>query len=274
MREPKPADTPINEERLETWRERFEGYRYGVTQARIERWLTRFGDADKDVAARLLDAVELITAEEVHAAFRALLGQIPGWHRTRAKRKGRFAFVSFSSSSGESGDTMIHQFRLANELNKSAFNSLFTYKSDLLRGELGAEDTVVFIDDFVGSGTQAVNAWERVFQELTTEIGNVYLATIAAYKIGSDEIKAKTRVQLLAHRPLGYRHSLFRDECEHFTPREKQRILHYCELASPNRPKGFGDCALAVVLYHQCPNNSLAVLHASSRRWDPLFPRT
>jgi hypothetical protein len=30
---------------------------------------------------------------------------------------------------------------------------------------------------------------------------------------------------------------------------------------------------LVIVLYHQCPNNTLAVLHASSKEWEPLFPR-
>lgn len=274
MRTPKPADTLIDNDRLETWRERFEGYRYGVTVGRIERWLRRFEDEDKDTAARLLDAVEFISAEEVHAAFRTLIKQIPGWDRAKGKRNGKFAFVPFSSSEGESGGTMLHQFRLANELNKKEFNSLFIGRSDLARSGLGADDTVVFVDDFVGSGTQAVTAWEENFQELTAEIGNVYLATVAAYQMGSSAIKAKTRMQLLAHRTLSYRQSLFHETCRHFTDQEKTRILHYCTLASPNHPRGFGECALAVVLYHQCPNNSLAVLHASSRKWDPLFPRS
>lgn len=274
MRTPKPVDTPIDEERLETWRERFEGYRYGVTEARIERWLERFGDSDKDTAARLLDAVEFISAEEVHAAFRSVLSQIPGWDRAKAKRKGKFAFVAFSSSAGESGDNMLHQFRLANELNNKAFDSLFIGRSELLRSGLGADDTVVFVDDFVGSGNQAVTAWEKMFQELTTEVGNVYLATVAAYQMGSSEIKKKTRMQLLAHRTLSNRQSLFHSTCHHFSDHEKQRILHYCAIASPKYPRGFGDCGLAVVLYHQCPNNSIAVLHATSNKWDPLFPRS
>jgi hypothetical protein len=45
-------------------------------------------------------------------------------------------------------------------------------------------------------------------------------------------------------------------------------------VASQRHPRGFGDCGLVIVLYHQCPNNSLAVLHASSGNWEPLFPRS
>jgi hypothetical protein len=256
------------------WQRRFAGYRQGVTEQGIIDWLDGFEPGDRDTAARLLDAVEFIPAAQVHAAYRSILSILPGWQRTATRRTGRFAFVAFSTSAGESGDNMLHQFRLANNLNHHEWDRLFIGRSDLLRAGLGATDTVVFVDDFVGSGQQAVTAWEKMFQELTTEVGNVYLATVAAYKVGRDEIKAKTRMQLLAHRSLGYSNSLYRGECHHFTPREKQRILHYCQLASPKHPKGFGDCALALVLYHQCPNNALAVLHASSRDWDPLFPRS
>jgi hypothetical protein len=236
--------------------------------------LGQFDDADKDLAARLLDAVEFISAEQLHAAFRSLLARLPGWHRNAHQRSGRFAFVAFSSSAGESGDNMLHQFRLANNLNHREFDSLFIGRSDLLRSGLGAEDTVVFLDDFVGTGTQAVTAWQNMFQELTSQIRNVYLVTVGAFRIGSDRIGRETRMQLLTHRSLGDHDNLFHDECIHFGAHEKNRILHYCRLASPSHPRGFGDCGLVIVLYHQAPNNTVAVLHASSQKWEPLFPRS
>lgn len=274
MRTPRPAGTQIDARRRATWRGRFEGYRYGVTDARLLEWVSQFEDPDKDAAARLLDAVEFISAEQLHAALRSVLRRLPGWHRTARMRQGRFAFVAFSSSAGESGDTMLHQFRLANNLNQHAFDSLFIGRSDILRERLGPDDTVVFLDDFVGTGNQAVTAWQKMFQELTADVGNIYLATVAAFMEGSERIRNETRVQLLAHRMLGYRDSLFREDCRHFTKHDKNRLLHYCRIASHDRPLGFGGCGLVIVLYHQCPNNSLAVLHATSREWEPLFPRS
>lgn len=273
MRPPHPANTPINAKRRSTWQRRFGSYRYGVVEAGIVEWLKQFSKADRDTAARLLDAVEFISAEQIHAAFQCQLDQIPGWHRDTTKRKGRFAFVPFSSSAGESGDSMLHHFRLATNLNKSTFNPLFIGRSDLVRSKLGVDDTVVFLDDFVGSGNQAVEAWQEIFQELTTQIGNVYLLTVGAYRTGRDRVMNETRMQLLAHRRFGYKDNLFHKDCAKFTKPEKDRILHYCKLASPVNPRGFGECGLVVVLYHQCPNNSLAVLHVTSRNWVPLFPR-
>jgi hypothetical protein len=273
LRTPRPIDTPIDNRRRSLWRSRFEGYRYGVTDARLSEWLDQFGDGDKDTAARVLDAVEFISAEQIHAAFRSLLNRLPGWHRFKNQRRGKFAFVAFSSSAGESGDAMLHQFRLANNLNSRSFDSLFIGRSDILRSGLGKDDTVVFLDDVVGSGKQAVEAWQKMFQELTAEVGNIYLFTIAAFAKGSDRLKSETRIELFAHRHLANRDSVLHADCAHFSAQEKDRILHYCKLASPLKPWGFGDCGLVIVLSHQCPNNSLAILQATSKEWEPLFPR-
>ena len=274
MRTPRPANTPIDARRRLIWQRRFASYRYGVTEAGIQDWLDQFHDADKDTAARLLDSVEFISAEQLHAAFRSLLARVPGWHRNARHRGGKFAFAPFSSSAGESGDSMLHEFRLANELNHREFDPLFIGRSDLLRSGLGGDDTVVFLDDFVGSGRQAVTALQTMFQELTAQIGNVYLVTVGAFRDGSDRIKEETTMQLLTHRSLGYQDNLFHDDCNHFSANEKNRILHYCKIASPAKPRGFGDCGLVLVLYHQCPNNALAALHATSQEWVPLFPRS
>lgn len=273
MRPPRPQGTPIDNRRRTIWRGRFEGYRYGVTDARLSEWLDQFSCEDRDVAARILDAVEFISAEQVHAAFRSLLKKLPGWDRVKKRRNGKFAFVAFSRTAGESGDTMLHQFRLANGLSSAQFDELFIGRSDLLRSGLGIDDTVVFLDDFVGSGKQAVDAYQGMFQELTAGIGNVYLFTVAAYEKGVERIRSLTSIELFAHRHLGYRDSLLHQECVHFSAGEKNRILHYCKSASPIRPLGFGDCGLVIVLSHQCPNNSLAILHATSQIWEPLFPR-
>jgi hypothetical protein len=273
LRAPRPSDTPIDNRRRSLWRSRFEGYRYGVTDARLSEWLEQFTNGDRETAARVLDVVEFISAEQMHAAFRSLLKRLPGWHQSERKRKGRFVFVAFSRTAGESGDAMLHQFRLANNLNKRAYDSLFIGRSEILRAGLRKDDTVVFLDDFVGSGKQAVEAWQTMFQELTAEVGNVYLFTVAAFNKGATRIRDETRIELLAHRQFNNSDSVLHDDCRHFAQHEKDRILHYCKMASPENPWGFGDCGLVVVLSHQCPNNSLAMLHATSQRWEPLFPR-
>ncbi|MGC4031565.1 MAG: hypothetical protein QM754_07500 [Tepidisphaeraceae bacterium] len=245
-----------------------------MTDARLSEWLDQFAANDRDVAARVLDVVEFIPAEEIDAAFRSLLKRLPGWHRFKKRRTGKFVFVAFSRTAGESGDSMLHRFRLANNLNTRYFDKLFIGRSDLLRQGLGKDDTVVFLDDFVGSGNQAVDAWTGMFQELTATVGNVYLLAVAAFARGVDRIRKETRLGLLAHRNLNNRDSMPHDDCSRFSAAEKARIDDYCRIASTKNPWGYGGCGLVVVLAHQCPNNSLAILHESCQNWDPLFPRS
>lgn len=274
MRRPRPSGTPINNHRRSSWRSRFEGYRYGVTDAGLSDWIEQFKPSDRDIAARMLDSVEFISAENVDAAFRSLLKRLPGWHLHKKHRRGEFAFVAFSKTAGESGDAMLHRFRLANGLNTRFYDSLFIGRSEILSARLGPDDTIVFLDDFVGSGTQAVDAWRQIFDELTAGIGNVFLVTVAAFAKGAERIKDETRIELITHRHLTNSDSLHLGECTHFSSYEKRRIKHYCNIASPEKPWGFSECGLLIVLSHQCPNNSVAVLHASSTEWEPLFPRS
>jgi hypothetical protein len=43
---------------------------------------------------------------------------------------------------------MLAAFRVANQLTAKRHDELFIYKADLMKEQLGPEDTVVFVDDF------------------------------------------------------------------------------------------------------------------------------
>src|SRR5207245_1228910 len=80
----------------------------------------------------------------------------------------------------ESSDRMLHTFRAANGLNAERFDNLFIHKSELLRQNLGAADTVVFVDDFAGTGEQAVTAWKESLGELLPGRPRIFLVLAVA----------------------------------------------------------------------------------------------
>jgi hypothetical protein len=196
-----------------------------------------------------------------------------GWSRDVSRRRGKWRFAAFSASAGESGDSMLHEFRRANNLAGKPYNDLFIHRSDLLREKLSADDTVVLIDDFIGTGDQACSAWDEQFGELLAEVGHVYLIVVAANHTAIDRVNNQTGMQVFAHVRLGAADNVFASECQAFTDQEKTQLLLYCRRASRLYPKGHGDCGLLVVFAHTCPNDSIAILHASSRTWEPLFRR-
>lgn len=272
MKRPPPPGTAINMRRMRRWMTDFPGYRTTVTEQRIDRWLDQFRRADRDLAARVLDIVDFITNEQIAAAFRSILNSLPGWDIDAVRRDGIWRFVPFSSSAGESGDTMLHKFRLANRMTARSYNELFIYKSDLFRANLGPQDTVVFVDDFSGSGTQVCNAWPET-EELLPGKPKIFLALVASTVRARDRIQRETEIVVVPHQTLAETENIFSAFCDCFTDDEKENILRYCRRADRNQPKGFGECGLVLVFAHNCPNNSIPILHKSGNNWEGLFRR-
>lgn len=270
MRLPQRRGTAISPARLQGWLNSFPGYRHGLTVADIENWLQQFQEEHRDVAARILDAVEYITPDETSSAYRNLLEALPGWNRDEKKRNGQWRFVPFSVSEGESGGAMMHPFRTANNLAGKQFNSLFVHWSQL--ASLSRNDTVVFVDDFSGSGNQVKEYWPT-FEEVLANGPTVYLLLIAATTGAQAEIARNTPIELRSERVLDASDNIFATACKHFSKTEKKSILKYCCRASSVEPQGRGSCGLLVVLAHKAPNNTIPILHKRNKRWKGLFRR-
>jgi hypothetical protein len=273
VKTPRKRGTPVDAKRITDWVERFSGYRTKISGTRIEAWLGHFDQPHKDAAARVLDAVEFYGHEQLDSAFRSVLGELPGWHRNAAQRTGRWRFVPFTLSPGESGDSMLHGFRVANKLSSSAFDDLFVYKTDLLRERLVAEDTVVFVDDFAGTGDQAAAAWRESLEELLPGRPRAFLLLVAAIQEAVTRIGSETPLRVRPFRRLKAGDNFFAPECTQFSEAEKRAILSYCRRADATRPRGYGECGLLVVMAHRCPNNSIPILHARSQQFKGLFVR-
>jgi hypothetical protein len=274
MRRPLDRGAAINSRRYQRWLAIFSGYRNPVTQGLIELWLNCFAARDQDLAARILDAVYFIGYQQIQHCFRQILAGLEsiGWHSNQRRRRGRWFFVAFSGSVGESGDRMIHDFRMANSMTRKQFDYLFIHRSELVANKIGPEDTVVLIDDFSGTGKQVCDSW-RVFHELLAGGPRIILVLVAATSAAIQRIRDETEMEVRCCTRLQSADNIFAAECEHFTEGEKATVLRYCHTANKNTPKGFGDCGLVLVLAHRCPNNTIPILHANHDDWIGLFPR-
>jgi hypothetical protein len=275
MRQPSPPGTTIDAKRKQIWHDRFLNYRYPPTHDAIASFLKQFGRKHRDVGARLLDSVEVVTRVQIEQAFKTLMENLPGWHRDKSKRKGEWRFVPYSFSAGESGDQMIAAFRQAMGMRQQHYNELFIHPHNLTDQKLRGDDTVVLVDDFSGSGNQACESWNKLFRELVGGVGTAYLIVVAATTAAQESIRNKTDLQVLCEHNLDASDNIFSEECGHFSEEEKQAILSHCTKHFPNEPRGYGECGLLYVLQHDCPNNSIPLLHKQKKnKWVPLFPRS
>lgn len=144
--------------------------------------------------------------------------------------------------------------------------------SELIREGLGVGDTVIFVDDFAGTGTQACDAWPMI-EELLPEGPNIYLVLVVASSTARERIGNETGLSVIPCQELAEQDNIFSPECAHFTEQEKERILEYCALADSKQPRGFGDCGYVIVFAHRCPNNTIPILHTRHNKWEGLFRR-
>ncbi len=280
MRTPKARGKPIDSARIRGWLDRFDGYRVAATDERLKTWLRNFKGQDIDLGARVLDAVTFLKPEDVEDALRRTVDRLPGWHKSKTQRVGKWRFVAFSVSAGESGDSMLHRARTALGMAGNQHNEVFIHKAELMQANLGTADSVVFVDDFAGTGQQACRAWNgdaklgiTGLTELLPGNPKTYLILVAAGKRAVERIGQETKLKLLTRHVLDKSDDIFAVDCEHFTPAEKDGLLAYCRRADRKKPRGFGDCGFVIVLAHRTPNNSIPVLHANHDRWRGLFPR-
>ena len=257
------------------WVQRFGAYRHAIDIPSVNTWLHQFEDADLDLAARVLDCVDFVGAQGIAASFRTGLNSLGGWHADPTKRVGKWRFCPWSTSAGESGDSMLHNFRIANNLSAKtkAVKELFIQPAEIVMSRLGSEDSLVFVNDFVGSGSEVCEAWENYFSELAAGVGNVYLLVSVSCSSGRKRIAEETDVKVVFGQELTEVDNLFDAKCKHFDKTDKDALMSYAAKADKKQPKGYGDCGLLLVFQHRCPNNTVPFLHATSKKWDPLFPR-
>ena len=273
MREPQELGAPIDMNRMRNWLTDFASYRFTISEERIDRWLNQFQAEHRNLAARVLDIVDFVGNEQISAAFRTTLEGLPGWHRDEGKREGRWFFVAFSDSAGESGDQMLSRFRMANNLEGKKHKPLFPYRSELLALGPREGDTVVLVDDFAGTGEQACSAWKEVYRELLPFGARIVLILVASSNRALLRIRSETDMAPFAHIQLGEGDNLFESACTAFAEDDKAIILQYCTRADPKLPRGFGDCGFVIVFAHKCPNNTIPILHVRKKEWEGLFRR-
>ena len=167
---------------------------------------------------------------------------------------------------------MTHRFRMANGLTSQHYDSLFVHRSELPKAKLKHSDTVVFVDDFAGSGQQACDFWPTL-ELLLPGKPRTILALVGATRQARERITNDTGLIVSPHFELAGPDNLFDDACEVFTQEEKGRILAYCQLADPTHPRGRGNCGLLLAFAHNSPNNAIPILHVNKQQWRGLFPR-
>jgi hypothetical protein len=191
----------------------------------------------------------------------------------------------------ESGVHLLYYFRQENLLSKDNFiNSYEIFDIDnTTRNATLANPSIrhyVFIDDFCGSGQQAVNYSQKIvttIHNLDPTIKVSYYPLFATVE-GLEKIKKETLfTDVDPVFTLDSSYKCFEANSRYFTdcddepnieqPFSKSICEKYGNILFPHYPLGYNDCQLLLGFFHNTPDNTLPVFWSEENEWFPFFKR-
>lgn len=192
----------------------------------------------------------------------------------------------------ESGTHLLYYFRQENRLGKK----LFVHSHEIFRRRGGMDPVqlrdptirrYVFIDDFCGSGDQAVDYSDEIVQDIKALDPDVEVCyyMLFATRDGRKRAKDNTlfdRVDCVLELDGSFK--CFAGDCRYFLagcePLGKdfahQMCLDYGDRLCPGDPLGYGDCQLMIGFHHNTPDNTLPIFwydESEGEPWRPIFRR-
>jgi hypothetical protein len=255
---------------------RFPGYLpQPVTIYSLNRWLRQFEAKDRRYVSLLLHYIIYLS----EAMVRKILVEQNTALMNRLAASGlppeKLIYVQVHEA-GSSSPVMLNLLRDAAGLEQRGCRFLDandTLGFNRITDEV-EEGALIYVDDFVGTGTQFCQARDFAAQFIEGTFSEFLLVPCICeegiYPLGQRGIEAFAgHVHSKAERPL-HENSTLLDK------RIKKRLIEICELIDPRMSTGFMGSAAMVVLYRNAPDN-IPILFRGNERQNPyagIFPRT
>lgn len=240
----------------------------------IVKWLENFRPDHRELALQLLRGVRFFNVSDIKHWCQTLHGYLPA----EVRKPGDHTRYLGLGLPAESGSLVSYYYRSANGIPVSQFLE----PSEAIDGGylLGQRvDALVFLDDFIGSGHQAIQFWRDLTASLgaTTDSLRFFYCAFIGYSEGKRLIEEKTKFSVHLVRELDERDKAFGVGSslvvEYAREAAKDIFRQYGQRLFPKHPLGYGDGQGLIVFDHNTPNNSLPVLWSEADGWIPLFKR-
>jgi|GEM_PF-3346092 len=243
-------------------------------KSQILCWLNNFLPSEIDDAFLLLDKIQYQDDQVIRDAIASLSQELI---RVLGRRLDRSHFCPLGLSPSSSGGLYLYDFCHNLNLNERQF---LAWPPREINSDVEA---LVFFDDMIGSGNQAI----RFFREHLTGLAQPLLyVSVFAFQQGLDRVRADGGFEtVLAGVPLSDEERAFGEESRVFQDvtqrlRIKSLAEKYGRLLYPSHPLGYDNTQSLLVFPHNTPNNTLPVIWAGpnnekapGKLWSPLWER-
>jgi hypothetical protein len=245
-----------------------------VTIRSVNRWLKQLEKKDRKLAWKLLQEViyfsEIETKKILIRQNKALMSNL-----SKSGLPSKKLIYLQTDDAGSSSPMMLGMLRDAARLQQRGCKLVDGRDGIRINNATKTleEGAIIYIDDFVGSGDQLVEARTVVMESVVGNFSEFLLVPSVceeAYKrLTNLGIEVYTgHIHARAERPLLDNSHLLEDK-------ERERLIAICKEIRPNTSLGYEGLATMVVLYRNAPNSLPAVLRGSDKQrpFYGLFPR-
>jgi len=241
-----------------------------MTSARVLRWFRQFAVDDYAVASRVLESVDYYGASRIRGMTKQLVEIV-----LQVVMPARSECVYFVPVGGVYRGSRIGARALSEVKRQSRASWRICSMAEVERLEASEVQTIVFVDDFSGTGETLVQWWREIEPLVLPRESTVIVALLVMNERARDEI-LRFADEVVCVNELDASCNALSPESKCFCQTEQETLHRLCAAtgATPKYVKGRGECGLLVAFRHGCPNNSLPVLWWwESDEWTPLFQR-
>lgn len=238
-----------------------------LSKGKVIDWLRQFREQEQYIALKLLEHTSFYDMSQVQAACREIMRLV-----TEGGIDYKHAIIVGLGPAGKSGSLIQYYFRHANHLTNTHHQPHFKTQSEISLLPREYNGSIIFLDDFIGSGRQSAGYLSDV-TSIAPEAAQIAYYSIVGYISSMQEVERLTSYPVAAIHSLDASTQLFKPECDSFSQQEKDILKAYCVRTGASRPLGYEEIGSLIIFSHGVPNTTPAVLTHRSDAWMPLFPR-
>jgi hypothetical protein len=271
---------------------------WDIKMARLESWTKQFyGEEEEFFAACLLDQIIFRTKQQFESGLRSLIRSnlngklfqgVPDlelMQRLSSKDDPHLRLVPVICETDpptKSGPLVMRRLQRILQLNQEWMCWPWQATKYV---ESNGVNTIIFVDDFLGSGTQFVTFFKQWgFDKLHPEIRCFY-APVVAHQQGLGYLAGELpKVNVVPAEVLSESHNFFAEKVwarlgqgEISVEEARDWYLDFCTKRNLKPHKvgmlGYNDMALTFGFGHATPNNTLPILWNETANWQPLLER-
>jgi 5'-deoxynucleotidase YfbR-like HD superfamily hydrolase len=242
----------------------------------IEEWFENFeSPSEIKLAFKILNAIQYKSAYDIEEKISELAGNLTKIFENNFEN---IVFFPLGRNSNSSGGMFLYQY--SKNLGWSVNSENFPY-DDFKNYK---DKIVVFFDDMIGSGNQAIKFAKSHLQSISLT-HKPYYAAVYGFTEGINKIKESGLYEeVLAGGRITSSQLAFHDDSNIFDSDEKNIIQEMCykygKELYPEGPLGYDNSQALLAFQHNTPNNTIPLIWAGIESesnpafsWKPLFTR-